>query len=112
MVRRLTYLLLAAVLLTVMSLPIFAVVLAARGEIVVDSYDGRFIRMFLLDSDKAEGIGIQRVRGSSAAEGCLEGSVRYFLWQGTSQGLSADYCVCSDGQGGRVTVAGACEQAR
>lgn len=110
MVRKLGYALFALVFLIIMSLPIFAFVLAARGELMVGSDQGSNIRFFLVNSAEAEGIGIQRLRNSSAADDCMQGSVRYLLWEGQTDGLNADYCTCYSEQNGQSTTVGQCTE--
>lgn len=109
MLRRIAYLIIAFVFLVVMSLPIFAFVLAARGELMVGSEQGSYIRLFMVNEDQAAGIGIQRVRKSAVSDDCLQGSVRYLLWEDQSQGLGADYCTCFRPQSGPETGPGRCE---
>jgi hypothetical protein len=92
-----------------MTLPIVAFVLAARGELMVGNENGSSIRLFMVNSDDAEGIGIQRVRKTSAESRCFEGSVRYLLWEGQSEGLSANYCSCYDESTGYLTAVEGCE---
>jgi len=112
MSRRLAYLIVTVVLVIVMSLPILAIGLAARGELMVGSSQGSFIRLFMVNADQVEGIGLQRVRKSSSVDGCLQGSVRYFLWEGQGQTLGADYCTCPDAKLSQAAVAGYCTAAR
>jgi hypothetical protein len=109
MPRRLTYIIVTIIFLIVMSLPVFAFVLAARGELMVGNEQGKFLRLFMVNADRAEGIGLQRVRQSAGDDNCLQGSVRYFLWEGQSQTLNADYCTCVNAGAVRETVPGRCE---
>lgn len=109
MLRRITYLAVTLGLLLVMTMPIFAFVLAARGELTVGNENGSNVRLFMVNSDDAEGIGIQRVRKTSAEGRCFQGSVRYLLWEGQSEGLSADYCSCFDESTGYLTAVEGCE---
>ncbi|MFN2221957.1 MAG: hypothetical protein ACK2UH_05365, partial [Candidatus Promineifilaceae bacterium] len=68
MLRRLVYLIVIILFLVVMTLPIFAFVLAARGELMIGSDQGNYLRLFMVNTDQAEGIGLQRVRQSAASE--------------------------------------------
>ncbi|MGD8583935.1 MAG: hypothetical protein PVH65_02975 [Chloroflexota bacterium] len=112
MLRRLVYLIVIILFLVVMTLPIFAFVLAARGELMIGSDQGNYLRLFMVNTDQAEGIGLQRVRQSAASEGCQQGSVRYFLWEGQSRELNADYCTCFKADSGTETIPGQCPDPR
>ena len=90
-------------------MPIVAFVLAARGELSVGNENGSNVRLFMVNNDDAEGIGIQRVRKAYGEGSCFQGSVRYFLWEGQSTGLNADYCLCFDENTGYLTTAQGCE---
>jgi hypothetical protein len=109
MLRRLAYLLVALFMLIVLSLPIFAIVLAARGEIMVGSDQGAYVRLFLVSTDDAEGIGIQRFKEAGPSSDCLQGSVRYLLWEGASAELDANYCTCFDSESGYAAATGECD---
>ena len=80
--RRLLYLLIGLVWLLVMAFPIFAVVLASRGEIQLGADPANNSRVFLVQEAEAEGIGIQTVRQQAGDGGCSEISVTYLLWAG------------------------------
>ena len=109
MLRRITYLFIALAFLVLMSLPIFAFVLAARGELKVGSEQGSNVRLFMVNSDEAEGIGIQRVRKVAYSDNCFHGSVDYLLWEGHAEDLSADYCSCVDERTGYMTDSDICD---
>ena len=109
MLRRLAYLFVALAFLLVMSLPIFAFVLAARGELMVGDADASYARLFMVNTDREEGIGLQRVTRAGSGDNCLQGSVRYLLWQGQGDELEADYCTCFDSQAGTLTLPGRCQ---
>ncbi len=106
--RRIAYLIVTIVLLLIMSLPILAFALAARGELTIGNIQGSYLRLFLVNSDEAEGIGFQRLRQSAGGGDCQQGSVRYFLWEGQSRALNADYCTCLDPRTGQETNPGRC----
>lgn len=108
MLRRLAYLLVVLAFLILMSLPILAFVLAARGELMFGSDQGSNIRLFMVNATEAEGIGIQRVRKAGPENDCYQGSVRYLLWEGQGKELAADYCMCFDAQDGYAVVPGRC----
>jgi len=109
MLRRIIYLLITLAFLIVMTVPILAFILAARGELMVGNVDGSNVRLFMVNTDEAEGIGIQRVRRTSTGKDCLRGSVRYVLWEGQGDDLGADYCSCIDESTGFLTAAQSCE---
>ena len=108
MVRRLSYLLVLMAWIALMTLPLLAFLLAARGELMVGDDQGSNVRLFLVNSDEAKGIGIQRVRKSSQ-EDCFQGSVRYLLWEGQDSNLNVDYCTCVDPASGFATVSDDCQ---
>ena len=110
MLRRLAYVVVAIMFLIVMTLPIIAFALAARGELMIGSEQGSYLRLFMVNEDQAEGIGLQHVRQSAGADDCLQGSVRYFLWQGQSQSLDADYCTCPSAGIGKGPIPGRCHR--
>ena len=109
MLRKAGYLFIVLIWLLVMSLPVLAFVLAARGELMVGSDQGSNLRLFMVNTDEAEGIGVQRVRKARTQEGCLQGSVRYLLWEGQNDGLNVDYCTCEDPDTGSTVSPTPCD---
>lgn len=110
MLRRLAYLLIVLLWLIVMALPIAAFLLAARGELMIGAEQGSHLRLFMINSDEAEGIGIQRVQKAKSAEDCFEGSIRYLLWEGQNGRLNTDYCSCVDPQTGYADPSRQCDE--
>jgi hypothetical protein len=108
MLRRVAYLLIALAVIVILVLPIIAFVLAARGELMLGNEEGSYLRLFLVNSDEAEGIGIQRARQLRAPGDCVEGSVRYLLWEGYGQKFDASYCTCVNAEADPLTLPGQC----
>jgi hypothetical protein len=92
-----------------MALPILAVVLAVRGELMIGSDQGNNIRIFMASDDEVEGIGLQRVKESGSSPGCLQTSVSYLLWEGQSAGLNTAFCECYTPETGYVDTTRTCE---
>lgn len=107
MLRRLTYILIAIAWFVVMTIPILAFVLAARGEIMLGNDMGSNVRLFMVTESELQGIGIQRVTKSSY-ESCYRTSVRYVLWEGRNIGLNTDFCTCFDLDSGYANTAQSC----
>jgi len=82
--------------LFLISLPLFAFVLAARQQITIGSDEYNHLRIFLLQEKDAEGIGIEFARPFSADPSCVQTSVRYFMWTGEPENVT--YCQCFDPQ--------------
>ena len=83
MLRRFGYALIVIVWLVLMSLPILAFILAARGELMIGDVEASNIRLFMVNEDEAKGIGLQRVQKmDSENDGCFQTSVKYLLWEG------------------------------
>jgi hypothetical protein len=107
--RRLLYLLLGLLWLLVMSLPVFAVVLATQREIQVGSEPERNVRLFLIQEQDAEGVAVQWMGAPSAADGCAQGRVVYLMWEG--EGENASFCQCYDQEGNlSSTTVGSCSE--
>lgn len=96
--RRALYTLIFIGWLAVLALPALAFILAARGEIQLGDDPQRTVRLFLVDEEEADGLGLLRTRPVSEAPYCVETRVRYLLWSG--RGESATSCQCyADGSG-------------
>ncbi len=91
--RRVAYILVIAMWLAVMSFPFLAFYLSTRGEIRLGG-EQHSIRVFLLQEDEAQGIGIARERPLPDQPACNHTRVTYLLWQG--QGQNTTYCQCPD----------------
>ncbi|MFQ5399052.1 MAG: hypothetical protein ACE5E7_05565, partial [Anaerolineae bacterium] len=89
---RLSYFLILIVWLLVMSFPVVAFFLATQGELAIGEQQQSHLRLFLVQEREAQGVGVEWTRPLRHAEGCLQTSVNYLLWEG--QGQSAHYCQC------------------
>lgn len=95
--RRLLYLLLILLWLLVMSLPVFAFVLATQHQIQVGSEPERNLRLFLIQERGSEGIAVQWMGAPSTDDHCAQGRVIYLMWEG--EGENARFCQCYDQRG-------------
>ncbi|HSG18935.1 MAG TPA: hypothetical protein VLE70_21755 [Anaerolineae bacterium] len=110
MLRRIGYALIAIIWLVLMSLPILAFFLAARGELMIGDDQASNIRLFMVNEDEATGIGFQRVtKANSEQDGCFHTSVNYLLWKGQDSGLNIDFCACHDPDTGYADSSRTCE---
>ena len=91
--RRSLYLLIVLVWLLVMAFPVFAVVLASRGEIQLGDDSANNSRIFLVQETDAEGIGIQTMRQKGTDPLCSETTVTYLMWEG--EGENSRFCSCT-----------------
>lgn len=82
--------------LFLISLPLFALTLAARQQITIGSEEDNHLRIFLLQEKDAEGIGIELARPFSADPFCIQTTVRYFMWTGEPEDTT--FCQCFDPQ--------------
>ncbi|MDX1614293.1 MAG: hypothetical protein R3300_08290 [Candidatus Promineifilaceae bacterium] len=99
--RRLLYLVAVLGWLALMSLPVFAFVLANRGQVSLGSETGTGVRVFLLQGTESEGIGFQLSRPlNEAGPDCTRTSLYYFIWEGESQPGGVSYCQCHDRESG------------
>jgi len=110
MTRRLIYFLIVFIWLVLMSLPVMAFVLATQGEIMLGSDDGSNLRLFMINEDAAEGVGMQRVKRAGTDRQCLQTSVRYYLWKGQDNAFSTDFCTCFDSDTGYAEASAGCEE--
>ncbi|MCI0395352.1 MAG: hypothetical protein L0332_26335 [Chloroflexi bacterium] len=97
--RRFVYLLVVLAWLVVMSLPVLAFVLATQGELRLGNDVRRNTRLFLVLEEEAQGLGIQWTRPVSRQSQCARTSLRYFFWEGSSEGQNVNYCQCYDASG-------------
>lgn len=113
-IRRLLLLLFGLIWLVAIMTPTLAFVLARNGQMQIGRTEGRHWRLFLVQGDDAEGLGLERSRpiapplAAPPSVSCLQTSVDYWLWTGV--GFAADYCQCTDLATGDATdyVAPAC----
>jgi hypothetical protein len=109
MLRRVVYLMVALLLLTIMTLPIFAIMLAARGELMIGTDQGSSIRVFMVNTEQETGIGLQRTKESGTDTGCLRTTLNYFLWEGQKAGLNTSFCECYNLETGYADTSRSCE---
>ncbi len=101
--RRLAYLLVIIIWLLVMAFPIFAFVLAGRGQIMLGEQTGSHVRIFLLREPDVEGVGVEWARPYRQQADCTRTSVTYILWEGESENTA--YCQCFASQQGTAVPA-------
>ena len=105
--RRLAYFLVFLVWLLIMLFPVVAFVLATQGEIMVGKETNSHTRLFLLQEEDTEGVGIEWTRRARESPGCAQTSLIYLMWEG--EGENATYCQCYDETGAIVvSTPGAC----
>ena len=91
-----------------MSIPLFSFSLAARNQLQLGADEGSHVRIFLIQERNAEGIGVEITRPDRLSPGCVETSVRYFMWKGEPENVT--FCHCIDLESGYALPAspGAC----
>ena len=104
--RRFLYGLVVLVWLILVTAPLVAFILAARGQIQVGEGPRRYVRIFLVQEEDAKGVGLEWVRpvsGQPAAgqPACSTGSLTYFTWEG--EGQDGYFCQCYDPASDEVT---------
>lgn len=90
--RRLGYLLLFLLWLLVISLPLLAVLLAIQKEIQIGDDPRSHLRVFLVQEQRSEGIGLEWRRRSDGGGRCSETTLAYLMWEG--EGMNTTYCQC------------------
>jgi hypothetical protein len=88
--RRLLYLIITLVWLSIMLFPVFAVRLATSGQLQVGN-----TTVFMVQERGTGGVGFQTTRSVDRDAACTLTSVRYLLWEG--EGENSSSCSCSDG---------------
>ena len=83
--RRLAYFFIVIVWLALMSFPLFAFFLATNGEIMIGSLQESHLRLFLINSDEHQGLGLERSRPVSGQSDCYLIEVKYLLWEGKTE---------------------------
>lgn len=96
--RRFVYLLLLLLWLGVISLPLFSVLLAARGELQLGDDPRRHLRLFLIQERDTQGIGIEWARPLREEAACYRTRLTYLMWEGRGENVS--FCQCLDEPGG------------
>ncbi|GAB4160329.1 MAG: hypothetical protein Fur0021_32170 [Candidatus Promineifilaceae bacterium] len=98
--RRLGCFLLVLIWLVIVSLPLLAVIVARSGQVRLGAQESAHVRLFLVQEEESNGLGIEWTRASRQAEGagsCWRTSVSYWLWKG--EGENVMYCQCVDAAG-------------
>ncbi len=101
--RRLGCFLLVLVWLVIVSLPLLAVMIAGSGQVRLGAQESAHVRLFLVQEEESNGLGIEWTRSFKQAEGaegagpCWRTSVSYWLWEG--EGENVTYCQCVDAAG-------------
>lgn len=95
--RRSGCLLLILIWLGIASLPLLAVVIARNGQVRLGAQESAHLRIFLVQEEKKNGLGIEWARSQSRENSCWLTYVTYWLWEG--QGENVTYCQCYDAAG-------------
>ncbi len=90
--RRFLYLVVVVLWLAVMSFPILAFSLAGKGELRF----GEDVRLFMVQEEGAEGVGLEWTRPFSPKPSCTRTTVTYLMWEGVAENTT--YCQCSNGR--------------
>jgi hypothetical protein len=98
--RLLAYLIAILAWLAVMSLPLLAFLIATRGEIQLGAGAQSHLRLFLVQENNAQGLGLEWSRREAATGNCAKTTVRYFLWEGSGADQGVEYCHCFDARSG------------
>lgn len=96
--RRFLYLAFFLLWLAVMFFPCMAFSLSMNQQLQVGASESSHIRVFLLQADENEGVGVEWQRPSSLRSPCYKTTVTYWMWAGT--GENSTYCQCIDPQTG------------
>jgi len=89
-------LLIILIWLFIISLPLFAFVIAARQQIQLGRGEHNHIRLFLMQEKDAEGVGFEWSRPFSTKPPCTQTTVRYFMWTGEPENVT--FCQCFDSE--------------
>jgi hypothetical protein len=81
-----------------MTFPVIAFVLAVRGEIQAGQSMGSHVRIFLLQEESVQGIGVEWTR-PAGSESCYMTTVNYLLWKGGNSASNTSYCLCHEADG-------------
>jgi len=87
--RRVVYLVVLFIWFVLISLPFFAVLVAARGEVHVGS-----ARVFLLQEVDLQGVGLEWERPFPHHPSCTKTTVHYLMWEGQAENTA--FCLCAD----------------
>ena len=92
--RRLLYLLIIVVWLGVMIFPSVSFLLAMKGQLTLGSSPRNHLRLFMVQEDDTNGVGIEWTRPLLGQSDCAQTSITYLLWDG--EGENTYYCQCYD----------------
>lgn len=92
--RRFFYFFLFVIWLSVMLFPCMAFSLAMNQQVQVGQSERSHARVFLLQDEGNEGVGVVWKRPFLAQTGCYKTSVSYLMWQGVGENVT--YCECLD----------------
>jgi len=101
--RRFAYLLFFLFWLAIMFFPCMAFTLAMQQQIQIGASDDSHLRIFLLQEENNEGIGVEWERPYRFQSGCHLTTVSYLMWAGKAD--NAAYCQCTDPQTGTLLPA-------
>lgn len=91
-----------------MCLPLMAFVLAVKGEVKLGNQAKSHVRIFMVQGEKEDGLGIEYSRRVTENAECFRSSIRYLLWNGEAEKVNADYCQCFAYQEGRMINSSPC----
>lgn len=103
--RRILYLLFFLFWLAIMAFPVVAFTLATNGELQLGG-EQRHLRLFMVQEEGNQGVGIQWTRPQRGASTCIKTNLSYFMWEG--EGQSSAFCQCFDPQTNASLSANSC----
>lgn len=86
--------LLVMIWLLAMLFPFVAFWVAAKGQLQIGQSERRHLRIFLVQDDDNNGLGMDWTHGRWGQNTCSQTTVLYWLWEG--QGRNTSYCQCYD----------------
>jgi len=92
-----------------MSFPIIAFVLATRGELGVGEASESGFRVFLLNDNNLQGIGIERRRRINPEDNCFQSTLNFLLWEGENDNLDITFCQCFEDDTGFAAPSQDCQ---
>lgn len=94
MIRRLAYVVITLLWLILMAFPIVAISLAFKGELRIGSIEAPKLRLFLVQENENQGIGLEWLTKDSDNAYCQEVKIRYLLWKVEAIQPNVNYCLC------------------
>jgi len=107
--RKIGYLGVVIIWLTIMCFPILAFALAIKGEIKIGDRKRSGLRVFMVKEKEAQGIGFEWSRELDSQFECTNTSVRYLLWESDQSDPNVNYCLCYEQDGEDAQLIGDCE---